>query len=147
MDFLPFHPARRRGFDGAMDDETAAMELEERCARFFQYSAAHAWDALGHMCAEGVVFAQNGHETDLDGVMRTLHGMTRSGIEYSYENARRTVAPADRRVVEQHHVTMRRGDGVEAGADVCVVLQFDEHGAITRVDEYADTAAFTPLLH
>lgn len=79
--------------------------------------------------------------------MAMLHGMTNSGIEYSYEHARRTVAAADPRVVEQHHATMRRGDGVEAPADVCVVLQFDEQGAITRVDEYADTAAFAPLLH
>lgn len=123
------------------------MQLEECCARFFQYSAAHAWDALGRMCADGVVFARNGHETDLDGMMTTLHGLTHSGVEYSYENARRSVAALEGRVVEQHRVTMRRGDGVEVSADVCVVLQFDELGSITRVDEYADTAAFAPLLH
>ena len=98
-----------------MDDETAVMELEERCARFFQYSAAHAWEALGRMCTEDAVFAQNGHETDLEGVMATLHGMTNSGIEYSYENARRTAAPAHNRIVEQHHgwvsAESRQGEG------------------------------------
>lgn len=130
-----------------MDEQNVANDLGERCARFFQYSAAHAWDALARMCAPDVVFARNGHETDLDALLATMRGLTDSGIEYSYGDVRRTMAEHDARVIEQHHVTMRRGDGVEANADVCVVLQFDEHGAITRVDEYADTAAFAALLH
>lgn len=130
-----------------MDEGNVTIDLGEHCAQFFQYSAAHAWEALAGMCAPGVVFARNGRESDLDSVMAMLHGLTNSGIEYSYDNVRRTVAEADGRVIEQHRVTMRRGDGVEATADVCVVLQFGERGAITRVDEYADTVAFAPLLH
>ncbi len=130
-----------------MDEGNVTIDLGERCARFFQYSAAHAWDALARMCAPDAVFAQNGRETDLDGLLSMVQGLTNSGIEYSYSNARRTIADADARVIEQHHVTMRRGDGVEANADVCVVMQFDERGVVTRVDEYADTAAFAPLLH
>lgn len=130
-----------------MDEQNVAIDLGERCARFFQYSAAHAWDALARMCAPDVVFAQNGHESDLDGLLAMVQGLTNSGIEYSYGEVRRTIAAHDARVIEQHHVTMRRGDGVEANADVCVVMQFDEHGSIVRVDEYADTAAFATLLH
>jgi ketosteroid isomerase-like protein len=123
------------------------IDLGERCAQFFQYSAAHAWEALARLCAPDAVFAQNGRETDLDGLLTMVRALTSSGIEYSYGNVRRTIAEADRRVVEQHHVTMRRGDGVEANADVCVVLAFDAHGTIVRVDEYVDSAAFAPLLH
>lgn len=130
-----------------MGDGTIAIDLGERCARFFQHSAAHAWDSLGLMCVPDAVFARNGYETDLDGLMSAMHALTDSGIEYSYANARRTVADADRVAVERHHLTMRRSDGCEANADVCVVLEFDEHGSITRVDEYVDSAAFAPLFH
>jgi ketosteroid isomerase-like protein len=41
---------------------------------------------------------------------------------------------------------MRRTDGVEVVADVCVLLRFDGSGLITRLDEYVDTAVFAPLL-
>ena len=125
----------------------ATDDLADRCARFFQYSAAHAWDALAGMCTPDAVFARNGHETDLDGLMQSVRALTSSGIEYSYDDVRRTVATDDRVVVEQHVVTMRRGDGVEAGGHVCVVIRFDDAGAVIRVDEYADSAAFAPLLH
>ena len=130
-----------------MGTSTPAADLGDRCAQFFQYSAAHAWDALARLCSPDAVFAQNGRETDLEGLLTMVRALTSSGIEYSYSNVRRTMAESDRRVVEQHHVTMRRGDGVEANADVCVVLAFDAAGAIVRVDEYVDSAAFAPLLH
>ncbi len=122
-----------------------AAELDARCARFFQYSAAHAWDALANMCAPDAVFAQNGHDTDLGGLLAMVDGLTSSGIEYSYSNVRRVVALEARTVVEQHHVILRRGDGVEATPDACIVMQFDDAGVIVRVDEYLDTAALAPL--
>lgn len=129
------------------DDTTTidAAELDARCARFFQYSAAHAWDALANLCSPDTVFAQNGHDTDLAGLLAMVDGLTSSGIEYSYSNVRRVVAPEARTVVEQHHVILRRGDGVEATPDACIVMQFDEAGVITRVEEYLDTAALAPL--
>ena len=129
-----------------MGTSSPAANLGDRCAQFFQYSAAHAWDALARLCAPDAVFARNGRETDLDGLLAMVRGLTSSGIEYSYSNVRRTVAESDRRVVEQHRLTMRRGDGVEANADACVVLVFDADDAIVRVDEYVDSAAFAPLL-
>jgi ketosteroid isomerase-like protein len=129
-----------------MDEGTISIDLDDRCARFFQYSAAHAWEALGRMCAPDAVFAENGRETDLEGLMGMMRALTASGIEYSYSKVRRNVVESDRTVFEQHHMTMRRGDGVEANADVCVVLAFDDRGMITRVDEYIDSASFAPLL-
>lgn len=123
------------------------IDIAARCEQFFQYSAAHAWDALARLCAPDAVFAQNGKETDLDGMLAMVHGITGSGIEYRYGNVRRMTSDDEACVVEQHHVTMHRGDGVEADADVCVVLQFDDAGLITRLDEYVDTAAFAPLFH
>jgi len=123
------------------------IDIGDRCAQFFQYSAAHSWEALARLCASDAVFSQNGKETDLDGMLAMVHGITGSGIGYEYGDVRRTVAAAERTVVEQHHVTMRRGDGVEANADVCVVLTFDDAGMIVRLDEYVDTAAFAPLFH
>jgi ketosteroid isomerase-like protein len=121
------------------------IDLAEQCALFFQYSSAHEWDALARLCAPDAVFAQNGHETDLDGMLAMVHGITESGIEYSYSDVRRLAVEGEPAVVEQHRVTMRRGDGVEANIDVCVVLRFDDDGQVVRLDEYADTAAFAPL--
>lgn len=123
------------------------IDIGDRCAQFFQYSSSHSWDALARLCSPDAVFSQNGNDTDLDGMLEMVRGITSSGIGYEYGDVRRTVAAADRTVVEQHHVTMRRGDGVEANADVCVVLTFDESGMIVRLDEYVDTAAFSPLFH
>jgi len=123
------------------------IDIAERCEQFFRYSAAHAWEDLATLCAPDVVFARNGVETDLDGMLAMVHGITGSGIEYRYGNVRRMTADDGRSVVEQHHVTMHRGDGVDADADVCVVMNFDDDGLITRLDEYVDTAAFAPLFH
>ncbi|GEM_PF-4387314 len=123
------------------------IDIAARCEQFFQYSAAHAWEALATLCAPEAVFARNGVETDLDGMLSMVHGLTNSGIEYGYGNVRRMTADDGRSVVEQHHVTMHRGDGVEADADVCVVMNFDDDGLIARLDEYVDTAAFAPLFH
>ena len=47
------------------EDETERVDIGERCGRFFQYSAAHAWDALAKLCAPDARFARNGSETDL----------------------------------------------------------------------------------
>jgi len=129
------------------DAGIGTIDIGERCGRFFQYSAAHAWDALARMCAPGACFARNGAETDLAGMLAGAQALTNSGIEYSYGDIRRMVGFEDRTVVEQHRTTLHRGDGVDATADVCVVVRFDEQGLITRLDEYVDTASFTPLFH
>ena len=66
-----------------------------------------------------------------------------AGVKTAYSDVRRTVA--DHAVTEQHVVTLTRPDGVEAASDVCVVIRFDDNRLITRIDEYMDAAAFTPL--
>ena len=56
---------------------------------------------------------------------------------------RRVVAASA--VTEQHLVTLRRADGVEAASDACVVLRFDDDGKIVRLDEYVDAGSFAAI--
>jgi ketosteroid isomerase-like protein len=45
-----------------------------------------------------------------------------------------------------HDAVFTKPDGRVVRIDLCVVVQFNEDGKITRTDEYLDSAATTGLL-
>ncbi|HEX9260299.1 MAG TPA: nuclear transport factor 2 family protein [Acidimicrobiales bacterium] len=120
------------------------MDIEARTDEFFRATAEQDWDAFFAAFAPGATVKHNyGQEQGVPETASFLQLLATRGISISYENARRVVG-ADA-LVEQHDVRMRRADGVEAVLDVAVVLRFDEHGLITRLDEYVDPAGAAPL--
>jgi ketosteroid isomerase-like protein len=121
------------------------MDLEARTDTLFGSAARQDWDGFAAGFAPDARMKQNfGPESDVATALTNLRGLMSIGLTIAYENVRRVVTSDV--VVEQHDVRMRRTDGVEVVADVCVVLRFDGSGLITRLDEYVDTAAFAPLL-
>jgi ketosteroid isomerase-like protein len=121
------------------------MDLEALTDTLFGSAARQDWDGFASMFAPDARMKQNfGAETDVAAALTNLRGLMAIGLTIAYENVRRVVTSDV--VVEQHDVRMRRTDGVEVVADVCVLLRFDGSGLITRLDEYVDTAVFAPLL-
>ena len=121
------------------------MALGARTDEFFARVTAQDADGVAALCATGFRLKQNnGPESDVDTAIAGLRAMLwDAGVKTAYSDVRRTVA--DHAVTEQHVVTLTRPDGVEAASDVCVVIRFDDNRLITRIDEYMDAAAFTPL--
>lgn len=120
------------------------MDLDARSGDFFAKIAAQDIDGVIALCAPGFRLKQNnGPDNDVDTAAAGLRAMAEARLKIAYSDIRRTVA--DHVVTEQHVVTMTRPDGVSASSDVCVVIRFDDHGLVTRLDEYLDTVAFAPL--
>lgn len=120
------------------------LDPEALADRLFSLSAGQQWDAMAAMFADDAVVQQPGSgPNDVATTLAAFRRVTGRGITVSYEHVRRIVG--DGALVEQHDVRMTRPDGVHVVLDVCAVLRFDEHGAITRLDEYFDPAATAPL--
>lgn len=64
------------------------------------------------------------------------------GIDLEYADPRRHSCGDV--VVEQHQVRLTQPDGTILTGDVCVVLRFGSDGLIVALDEYLDSALFTP---
>ena len=121
------------------------MDLAERTGQLFAIFESQEFDGLDALVAPGIKTKQNSNpELDLNGLMAFVQGLKNDGVSVKYSDVRRSVG--DGFVVEQHVVTLTRPDGKSASADICVVLRFDDDGLITRLDEYADSAAFASLL-
>jgi len=122
------------------------MNLDARTADFFNSVAAQDVDAVTRLCASDFRLKQNNApDHGFDAAIAGLRGLWDAGVTTSYSEVRRAVA--DRVITEQHVVTLTRSDGVTAACDVCVVVRFDDDGLISRIDEYADSAAFAPVFN
>ena len=110
------------------------------------FGAAEAgdWAAFRNAFADDAVLKQNvGPEQAIDEAMETLPLFTADGTTLKYENVRRV--HGDTSVTEMHDAVFTKPDGREIRLDICVVMQFDDAGKITRADEYLDSAAAAAL--
>jgi hypothetical protein len=97
------------------------MDLDARTAELFRHFSTQEFHGVREMfAADAQVNQNNNPEHGIDGLLTMIQGLKRDGVNVEYSDIRRSVG--DRFVVEQHVVTL------------------------TRLDEYADTAAFTSLL-
>ena len=102
-------------------------------------------DGVASMCAPGMRVKQNsGDDADIATLLALVGGIAAAGVTVDYSDVRRVIG--ERSVAEQHLVTLRRSDGVEASVDVCVVVRFDGDGRVERLDEYFDPSPVAHLL-
>jgi len=122
------------------------MDLNAKADALTRLVVAHDGDGVAALFAPDARIKQNvGAEMDLSTFLSWLRGFWASGLTSAYENVRR-VECADA-LIEQHDARVKRpSDGQEIVGDVCVILRFDEKGAITRLDEYVDSATFASLM-
>jgi len=120
------------------------MDLNELTDAVFACAEANDWGGFRAAFADEAVLAQNvGIEQPIDAALETLPLLTADGTTLKYENVRRVLG--DNAVTEMHDAVFTKTDGREVRLDICVVLQFDDTGKITRADEYLDSAAATAL--
>lgn len=102
------------------------------------------WERFGAHLAPDAVIRQNvGRELTKAEALVALPAFTADGTQLRYENVRRVFG--DRSATEMHDAVFTKPDGREVRIDICVVVQFDENGLITRTDEYLDSAAAAAL--
>lgn len=120
------------------------MDLNELTDAVFACAEANDWDGFRAAFTVDAVLAQNvGREQPVDEAMKSLPLLTADGTSLKYENVRRVLG--DNAVTEMHDAVFTKPDGREVRLDICVVLQFDDHGKIARADEYLDSAAAAAL--
>ena len=122
------------------------MDLDQLTTDLFRHTAAADIDAVAAMCAPDCRVKQNiGDEGGAEMLLGIVQATIDLGLTVTYSDIRRIVAEGA--VTEQHLVTITKADGTRVSSDVCVVLRFDDHGLVTRIDEYVDPtslmAAFT----
>lgn len=120
------------------------MDLDALVDQMFGAAEANDWVTFRSMFADDAVLAQNvGTEQPIDDALKTLPLLTADGTSLKYENVRRVYG--DRSVTEMHDTVFTKPNGTEVRIDICVVMQFNEKGKISRADEYLDSAAATAL--
>lgn len=121
------------------------MPLDAILDRTFAAAEANDWATFRSMFADDAVMKQNvGPEQSIDQAMKTLPRLTADGTTLRYENVRRVGGKSN--ITEMHDAVFTKPDGRVVRIDLCVVVQFNEDGKITRTDEYLDSAATTGLL-
>lgn len=110
----------------------------------FAAAESDDWKTFRSMFADEAVLRQNvGTEQKIGDAMKTLPLFTRDGTTLRYENVRRVIG--DQNATEMHDAVFTKPDGRVVRIDICVVVQFNDQGKITRTDEYLDSAAAAPL--
>lgn len=123
---------------------SATPDLAAIADEFFRCSAAGDAAGVAALCAPNCRIKQNiGEESGVEALIGLIEGLAAGGITTSYSDVRRVVAAGV--VVEQHVITLRRADGVEASGDACVVMRFGDDGLLVRADEYLDGSQFTAV--
>lgn len=110
------------------------------------FAAAEAgdWATFRSKFADDAVLKQNvGPAQPIDVALETLPLLFVDGTTIKYENVRRVGGGSG--LTEMHDAVFTKPDGRVIRLDICVVVQFDEHGKITRADEYLDSAAAAAL--
>jgi len=126
--------------------EDVTMDLEKRAEDFFAAISRGDWEEATQRIHPTARAIQNigGEEVNARELLKSMQSLVASLSHLSYEKQRRVIGHDA--VVEQHDVCMTRKDGVEVRLDVCIILRFDSAGAITRIDEYLDSAGAARLL-
>lgn len=102
------------------------------------------WDRFAAFFADDALLRQNvGRELTKAEAMVSIPGLVTEGTTLRYENVRRVFGPTG--ATEMHDAVFTRSDGHQVRIDLCVVIQFDEHGLIHRIDEYLDSAEAAAL--
>jgi len=121
------------------------MLHEDVLDKTFTAAEASDWATFRSMFADDAMMKQNvGPEQTIEQAMLTLPLFTADGTVLKYENVRRV--GGDDSITEMHDAVFTKPDGRIVRIDICVVVQFDENGKITRTDEYLDAAAAAGLL-
>lgn len=82
--------------------------------------------------------------TDIPTTIRNLHSIRDSAVEFRYDDIRRI--PTADGFVQQHTLIVRMPDG-RAIRDLCCCICTVEHGRITRMEAYHDSAATSAMAH
>ena len=122
-----------------------SLDLDGIVNRTFGAAEAGDWATFRSMFADDAVLSQNvGVEQTIDQAMKTLPLFTADGTTLKYENVRRVHGESS--VTEMHDAVFTKPDGRVVRIDICVVIQFNTDGKITRTDEYLDSVAAAALL-
>jgi len=123
---------------------TTSLDLGAVAEELFASAERGDWARFRSLCSADAVLCQNvGVAAPIDDALPGLQALTANGTLLRYENVRRFVGP--QHVTELHDAVFTKPDGTEVRIDICVVLQFDEDGRITRANEYLDANAAKPL--
>ncbi len=123
-----------------------AQDLGHTVDKLFEAAECNDWTAFAAHFAPGAVLYQNvtGEAVPIEQAIPGLAALVSGGTTLRYENVRRLVGECT--VTEFHDAVFTRANGRVVIADICVTLQFDNQGRITRADEYLDSRAVAGLL-
>ncbi len=120
------------------------MSYEHVLDQLFGAVEAGDWATWRAAFADDAVLGQNvAPDVSVDEAMKMLPMMFADGTTVRYESVRRVSGPDN--VTEMHDAVFTKPDGRVVRIDVCVVMQFNGEGKITRGDEYLDSAAASGL--
>ena len=120
------------------------IDLDDIVSRTFGAAEVGDWATFRSMFADDAVLSQNvGVEQTIEEAMTMLPRYTADGATLKYENVRRVQGELS--VTEMHDAVFTKPDGRVVRIDICVVIQFNADGKITRTDEYLDSAAAAAL--
>ncbi len=119
------------------------MDLNAAMDRLLRLAEESNWTEWALQFAPGATVRQNFGGGAPKTVADVVAGFGAMGLAVRYENIRRVVR--DGLVVEYHdaRLSMR---GREAIVDVALIVEFDDDGKVTSVNEYLDSAALAPLM-
>jgi hypothetical protein len=117
------------------------MDLNILMDRQMRLAEEGNWDEWALGFAPGATIHLN-FSPDVHSVDDLIAGF-RAMDAVSYSNIRRVIR--DGLVVEYHDVTLSLG-GKEAVADVALIVEFNDEGKATSVNEYLDSAALATLM-
>lgn len=121
-----------------------APDLGALTEQVFRSAEAGDWERFASFFGPEARIRQNvGREQSVAESLVTLPRLTADGTTLRYDNARRLVGESS--VTEMHDAVFTKPDGRVISLDICVVIQFDDAGLITRVDEYLDSRAAAAL--
>ena len=127
---------------------TARPNQVDNCAElFFRRSEAGDWDGMLALAAPGMTAWQSGGEPRqaFVDVVPGFAAMRKRMGPWKYSDVERIVGEDG--FCEQHVVRFNRPDGQVREFAACVVATVDEHGLITRLDEYLDPSRESTWKH
>ncbi len=118
------------------------MDLNVLMDRMLRLAEQGNWDEWALGFAPGATIHQNFSpgEHSVDDLIAGFRAMD---LAVSYSNIRRVIR--DGLVVEYHDATLSLG-GKQAVADVALIVEFNDEGKATSINEYLDSAAFATLM-
>ena len=114
--------------------------------RLFNAIEVGDFETVASMWADDVTVWHTGDPEDNDRVraLKVIRWFMKVTTMRSYEILDRRFF--DGGFVQQHVLRAQRPDGISIEMRVCIVIQVDPTGLITRIDEYFDPTDMAPLL-